>query len=230
MTTVYLDSDFLIDQVFWQYAFMLPDRLSAQDFASTRYAEPTQLLRLGEEWAGHFAPRLDELVTLSIDGPRPERFYRMQSLLFAIFDVISPYIAVTDTRTSPTQRPTTRPVVPRHRTFAPVRTEARLAEELLRESLAHRWTIDELASCVHLSTSHLSRVFVEAFGKSPLAYLTMLRAQELARLLRLTELTVAEAGRRVGWTDPDYAGRQFRRSVGVTPRQYRSMAHMSART
>lgn len=229
MTTVYLDNDFVIDQVFWQYAFMLPDRLAAQDFASTRYAEPTQLLRLGEERGGHLTPRLDELVTLSIDGPRPERFYRMQALFFSIVDVISPYITVTNTRTSSTQRPTTRPAVPRHRTFAPLRTEARQAEELLRESLAHRWTIDELASGVHLSASHLSRVFVEAFGKSPLAYLTMLRAQELARLLRTTDMTVAAAGKEVGWTDPDYAGRQFRRSVGLTPRQYRSMIRVPAR-
>ncbi len=96
----------------------------------------------------------------------------MQMLRFSLVDVISPYIAVTDTRTGPTQRPTTRPAVPRHRTFTPLRTEAREAEEQLREALAHRWTIDELASRVHLSTSHLSRVFVEAFGKSPLAYLT----------------------------------------------------------
>lgn len=87
----------------------------------------------------------------------------------------------------------------------------------------------ELAGYVHLSTSHLSKVFVDAFGKSPLAYLTMLRAEELARLLRATDMTVAAAGRMVGWRDPDYAGRQFRRCVGLTPRQYRLRSRKAPR-
>lgn len=228
MTTLFIDRDFAIDQVFWQYSFMLPDRLSAQDFANTLYAEPTQLLRLGEERGGHLTPRLDELVMLSIDGPKPERFYRVQALFFEIVDVISPFIAVTETRMTATQRSTRRPVVPRHRTFAPLRAETRRAGNLLRESLAHRWTVAELASRVHLSSSHLNRLFVEAFGKSPLAYLTMLRAEELARLLRTTDMTVAEAGKAVGWADPDYAGRKFRRSVGLSPRQYRVLSQETA--
>lgn len=229
MTTLYLDTDFLIDQVFWQYASVLPDRLAAQDFAHAPYAEPAQLLRLGEERGGHLTPWLDELTSLSVNAPAPARFFRQQALLFSILDVISPFISVSDVRITPTQRATRRPVVPRHRAFSPLREEARRAESLLRGSLAHPWTMKELAGYVHLSTSHLSKVFVDAFGKSPLAYLTMLRAEELARLLRATDMTVAAAGRMVGWRDPDYAGRQFRRCVGLTPRQYRLRSRKAPR-
>lgn len=159
----------------------------------------------------------------------PDHFYRVQSLFFAIVDILSPYIAVTGTRVSPTQRLTCRPAIPRHRTFAPLRAEARQAGDLLRQSVGHHWTIDELASEVHLSASHLSRVFAEAFGKAPMAYLTMLRVEKLAYLLRTTERTIAALSSEVGWADPDYAGRQFRRSVGLTPRQYRSMIQSRTR-
>lgn len=48
LTTIYLDTDYAIDQVFWQYAAVLSDRLHAQQFAETIYSEPAQLVRLGE--------------------------------------------------------------------------------------------------------------------------------------------------------------------------------------
>lgn len=42
---------------------------------------------------------------------------------------------------------------------------------------------------VHLSDKQPSRVIADAYGKTPLAYLTMLRAEEMARKLRETDLT-----------------------------------------
>ena len=56
--------------------------------------------------------------------------------------------------------------------------------------------MDDLAAEVHLSPSRLSSVFVEAYGKTPLAFLTMLRAEKLAKLLRETDLTITTAMRR----------------------------------
>ena len=67
--------------------------------------------------------------------------------------------------------------MPRDRRFAPLRTEAREVEELLRGRIAYDWSLPELSARVHLSSKQLGRVFVEAFGKTPLAYLTMLRVR-----------------------------------------------------
>ena len=39
-----------------------------------------------------------------------------------------------------------------------------------------------------MSVSQIVRVFTEAYGKTPLAFLTMIRAEELAKLLRDTDL------------------------------------------
>lgn len=102
-TTLYLDRDYVVDQVFWQHAAFLADRLHAQDFVDELYSEPAQLLHLGEDRTGMLTPWLDELVALSIDGPAPERFYRMQALLFAVLDVVVPFIRTSPARRSPTQ-------------------------------------------------------------------------------------------------------------------------------
>ena len=116
--------------------------------------------------------------------------------------------------------------MPRDRRFAPLRTEAREVEELLRGRIAYDWSLPELSARVHLSSKQLGRVFVEAFGKTPLAYLTMLRVQEMARVLREPDVTIAEAGRRVGWRSRNRATEAFREHAGITPARYRQMQRM----
>lgn len=220
-TTLYLDRDYVVDQVFWQHAAILADRLAARDFIAARYTESAQVLRLGENRAGNLMPWLDELGRLSLDGPAPERFYRMQALLFAVLDVVSPFVATTAVRQSPTQRKATWPGVPALRRLTPLRAEARTAADLLRENPARPWTLGELAGAVYLSPSQLGRVFVEAHGQTPMTYLTTLRAEHLARLLRETDLPIEQAMRQVGWHSRGHAARLFRQAVGLTPTRYR---------
>lgn len=222
-TTLYLDRDYVVDQVFWQYAAQFMDRLDAHRFLDAYYAEPAQVVRIGENRAGLLTPWLDELAALSVDGFPPERFYRAQSLLFAILDIIVPLLEVARHRSGAAQRTAVWPTLPRHRRLFPLRAEARHVADLLRGGFARRWVLSELADAVHLSPSQLGRVFVDAFGKSPIAYLTMLRVERMADLLRATDQRIAVIAAEVGWGDPDFAARQFRRSIGVSPSQYRSM-------
>ena len=230
VTTLYLDRDYVIDQVFWQHAALLSDRLEAQDFMNKRYSEPAQILTLGEDRAGMLMPWLDEMVALSIDGPSPESFYRLQSLLFAVLDVITPFVKTTPVRRTQSQRLATWPGLPHHRRFVPLRAEAREAAGLLRSASAQRWTLHELAKAVHLSPSQLGRVFVDAYGKTPMTYLATLRAQELALLLRETELPIEVAMREVGWYSRGHAARLFRLCVGASPARYRQLIRQKALT
>ena len=100
VTTIYLDTDYVIDQVFWQHAGLLQNRLDAQGFAETVYSEPAQILRLGEDRAGMLMPWLDELVERSIDGGFSRNFYRMQAVRFSIAHVIAPFVKVSPVRIS----------------------------------------------------------------------------------------------------------------------------------
>ena len=96
--------------------------------------------------------------------------------------------------------------------------------ELLRAAPAQRWTLGDLAEAVHLSSSQLGRVFVDAYGKTPMTYLVTVRAERLARLLRETDLPIEAAMRDVGWHNRGHAARLFRQAVGVTPTRYRELA------
>lgn len=229
LTTVYIDTDYIIDQIFWKHVEMLSDRLDARELAKKLYVEPAQVLHLGERRAHAIAPWLDELVRLTTDERSyRKRFSRIQALWLSIIDIISPLIIVSPVRLSPSQRERLRPTTPRHRKFVPLRAEAMQAAELLRGDLARHWTAGELADRVHLSESQLSRVFADAYGKTPMTYLTMLRVEEIARLLRETGLLVEDAVGQVGWHNVSHAIRVFRAYVGMTPGVYRRTYNAAA--
>jgi transcriptional regulator GlxA family with amidase domain len=145
----------------------------------------------------------------------------MQALLFAALDVVAPFMCVTQSRQTSTQRRTTCMNASTSRLLSPLRNEAREAAELLRSASKDNWSLDALADRVHLSPAQLRRVFISAYGKSPLAYLTMLRVQNLARLLRDTDLPIERAVAEVGWRSRGHAARLFRQHVGVNPLHYR---------
>lgn len=223
VTTIYLDTDYVLDVLFWQYAEFLHDRLDAERFAKTVHSEPAQILSLGEQRAGMLMPWLDELVRLSVNGKYPERFSRMQSLWFAIADVIAPYVRVSAVRLSPTQRARARPTIPRHRRYAPMRPEVRQVRDLLSDNSARSWSLDELAAVVHLSPKQLSRLFADTFGLTPRAYQTRLRVAEMARILRETDVSIAHAGRLAGWNSRSRAHDAFSECTGMSPREYRNV-------
>jgi AraC family transcriptional regulator len=231
-TTMFLDADFMIDTAAWQFSAQLRDRYEAQSYLASRFPDPVRVVHLGVEVIASVAPWLDELTTLSVDGDLPTRFLRAVALAFSILDVIEPFVHSRSTEVPERANRANRAVdstIPRHRSFAPLRAEARQALELLRSTLDRQWTMEELAAEVDLSPWHLRRVFVNAFGKTPHALLTQLRAEHLATLLRDPDLSTREAMRRVGWHSPDYATRLFRRYVGMSPRAFRTRYVSTAR-
>ncbi|MDT0318958.1 helix-turn-helix transcriptional regulator [Streptomyces millisiae] len=95
------------------------------------------------------------------------------------------------------------------------------AARLLERDVAAGWTVERLAAEAGLSPGRLARLFTRRMGVPPMAYLGRLRAERAAALLIETDLPVAAVGRRVGWPDPNYASRRFRRHFGLSPARYR---------
>lgn len=226
-TVIFIDPDYIVDQVFWQYAHVLNDHLDAKEFFAMLYSEPAQVLKVGEEKVDLLMPWLDEMTALSARGSICEHFLRMQALWFLVADAITPHIRVSTAPLNAAQRAQTRPTLPRDRSFTPIREEALIVRGALKEDLARDWKLPEMAAMVHLSTKQLTRVFSSAFGKTPRAYLTMLRVEEMARILRETNTSVAEAGRKVGWNSRSRATEAFRECTGRTPQNYPATGRIS---
>lgn len=75
----------------------------------------------------------------------------------------------------------------------------------------------ELADIVHLSEDRFNHLFKESMGMPPLQYINEIRMKKAMNLLKKKEGTVVEIADRVGFTDYNHFGRQFRRYYGCTP-------------
>ena len=82
--------------------------------------------------------------------------------------------------------------------------------------------VAELADLVGMSPSHLSALFRKATGGGPGAFHTSLKMARARELLDTTELAIADVAAAVGYADPLYFSRHFRRVHGMNPSTYRS--------
>jgi two-component system response regulator YesN len=85
-------------------------------------------------------------------------------------------------------------------------------------------SLQVVANLVGHSPSHFCTVFGEATGRTFKAYLTDLRVRRARELLRTTTLRTAEVSEQVGYNDPHYFSFVFRRSTGLSPREFRVRA------
>ena len=98
------------------------------------------------------------------------------------------------------------------------------ALQRLRCTLSEPDDIAALARRCCLSECQFRRVFHEVVGESPVQYRTRLRIMEARRLLRATDLAQDEIARRVGFSQTSHFNRTFRKSVAMTPGDFRAAA------
>ena len=72
-----------------------------------------------------------------------------------------------------------------------------------------------------MSTSWFGSCFREYFGTSPMKFILNLRIYNAQILLETTDDTIGEIARRVGYENPMYFSRAFRKAKGLSPMKYR---------
>lgn len=91
----------------------------------------------------------------------------------------------------------------------------------IHRRLSGRIRMDEMAAAAGLSVSGLAHLFTHAMGVAPMRYVDMRRLERAADLLRCTPLSVKEIAAELGFEDPFYFSRRFRRSYGDSPAVWR---------
>jgi AraC family transcriptional regulator, transcriptional activator of pobA len=85
-----------------------------------------------------------------------------------------------------------------------------------------RITIDRAARLARLSRAQFTKLFRESTGTTFVDHLLKVRLGHAARMLRESHVAVADVAMKVGFSDPSYFDRRFRRHFGQTPLAYRS--------
>lgn len=101
--------------------------------------------------------------------------------------------------------------------------DARIArfEELIRAHLADGWQLADYARALAVSERHLRRLCLAATGLSAHGFLEATRLREACRLLAYTRMRAQEVGFALGFDDPAYFARAFRRGMGMSASDYR---------
>lgn len=96
------------------------------------------------------------------------------------------------------------------------------AIEFVHENYCENLSLEEVAYKVGFSTYYFGKLFKKTYGVSFTDYLTSFRIAQAKKLLSSDPLlTVKSVTYRVGFMDPNYFTRVFKKSEGLTPTEYR---------
>ena len=93
--------------------------------------------------------------------------------------------------------------------------------EYLNEHIEEQITLDMITKKFAINRNKLNALFVKHSSMTCMSYLQKLRIDLAKILLSKTEIPVSEVSARVGFADPNYFTKLFKKTTGVTPSKYR---------
>ena len=83
-------------------------------------------------------------------------------------------------------------------------------------------SLNSVAASVGMSPSYFSSIFSREMGKTFVEYLTEIRMEKAKELLVCSSMKSSEIGYEVGYKDPHYFSYIFKKTLGCSPKEYRS--------
>jgi LacI family transcriptional regulator, galactose operon repressor len=97
----------------------------------------------------------------------------------------------------------------------------------IREHACEGISVADLLRVVPLSRRMLEHRFLKLVRRTPHAEIIRIRMERAGRLLRETDLSIAEIASRAGFADANYLSVAFKKQMGVAPRAYRAETRTS---
>ena len=95
-------------------------------------------------------------------------------------------------------------------------------QSLLQIHLRAGWQVADYSRALGISPRHLSRLCHAAAGQPAAALIETAVMREACRLLVYTRMSAASVGYELGFEDPSYFSRAFKRAMGQAPSVYRA--------
>ncbi len=95
------------------------------------------------------------------------------------------------------------------------------ARRFIESNFSRDISLDDVAGSVDVSPYYFTRMFKEETGETFVEYLTRVRIEHARELIRDQALPIWEVSQAVGYSDPNYFSRIFKKTVGKTPSEFR---------
>ncbi len=81
----------------------------------------------------------------------------------------------------------------------------------------------KISEITFVSSSYISDLFKKQTGETISDYLTRVRINKAKLYLKDINIKLYEVGEKVGYTDPTYFSKVFKKNVGISPKEYRNL-------
>lgn len=139
-------------------------------------------------------------------------------IVVLLYKVTHPKLIVTSDTTVETATdifPSTPDVTPYDKELA-----QKLVDNIEREMSNPDYDVEQLATDMGMSRSQLYAHCKDTLDKTPAAFILEIRMKRAMQLIETRQLRVSEVAYKVGFTDPKYFAKVFKKRVGVSPTQY----------
>lgn len=91
----------------------------------------------------------------------------------------------------------------------------------IRENYMNEISMQDAARQFNYSDAYFCKLFKQCFDQNFTSYLTNFRINEAKRLLKDKNISIKDAGMKVGYYDSNYFAKVFKRVTGMIPSEYR---------
>ena len=102
-----------------------------------------------------------------------------------------------------------------------IQEEIERAKDYFEEHYNEEISIEQYAASRSMSTSWFNRSFRGTVGTSPMKYILDIRIRNAQTLLETMDYSVASIASMIGYDNPMYFSRMFRKAKGMSPAKYR---------
>ncbi|MDV4151851.1 response regulator [Clostridium sp. AL.422] len=94
-------------------------------------------------------------------------------------------------------------------------------KEYIINNIKEDLNLEDIANTFNLSPYYFSRSFKEAMGCNLTDYINLVRIKNAKELLKKNEMSIKEIGYTVGYSDPNYFSKVFKKYEGYSPKEYK---------
>lgn len=99
--------------------------------------------------------------------------------------------------------------------------EIRAAVEYLEKNYQYDITLPDIAAAVAISPGYLAKIFKEYRNQTVMDFLERIRIEQAIKLLKETSYSIKEISSRVGYRDPNYFSKVFKKVTNSSPTEIR---------
>lgn len=90
----------------------------------------------------------------------------------------------------------------------------------LHQRYMNDWTVGSMADFCKMSVGYFSHIFKSRMDNSPMHYLNELRIEKAKELIAMNTLSISNIATMVGFSDPLYFSRVFKKTTGIPPKEF----------